>query len=43
MSSQYKKVNAKSVRDSFYGYERLRALFRLLLMQLCLDFPALTW
>lgn len=42
MGSQYKKVNAKNVKDSFYGHERLKAFFRLLLMQLCLDFPTMT-
>lgn len=42
MGSQYKKVNAKNVKGSFYGHERLKDFFRLLLMQLCLDFPALT-
>ena len=42
MGSQYKKVNAKNVKDSFYGHERLKDFFRLLLMQLCLDFPTLT-
>lgn len=42
MGSQYKKVNAKNVKDSFYGHERLNDFFRLLLMQLCLDFPTLT-
>ena len=41
MGSQYKKVDAKNVKDSFYGHERLKAFFRLLLMQLCLDFPTL--
>lgn len=43
-----KRAMQKSVRDVlflflfFYGYERLRAFLRLLLIHMCLDFPILT-
>jgi hypothetical protein len=43
IGSQFKKVNARTIRDSFYEYQKLSTFFRLFKMIQGLNFLTLTW